>query len=47
LKYLPHLQFFYHEGADAEARLNEILDEMGLEGENPGTEDGPTEMENL
>ncbi len=36
LKYLPHLEFVYDEGADYEARLNRLLDEMGLEGEGEG-----------
>jgi len=33
LKYLPHLEFVYDAGADYEAHLNQVLDEMGLEGE--------------
>lgn len=33
LKFLPHLHFHYDPGADAGARINELLDEMGLEGE--------------
>lgn len=35
LKYLPHLDFQFDPGADAGSRINELLDEMGLEGENP------------
>lgn len=35
LKYLPHLEFLYDEGAEHSARLNQLLDQMGLEGEDP------------
>ena len=38
LKYLPHLEFFFDRGADYGERLNELLGELGLEGEpQPGT----------
>ena len=33
LKYLPHLDFVYDQGADYGERLNELLDQLGLEGE--------------
>lgn len=33
LKYLPHLTFIYDEGAEAGAQINQLLDELGLEGE--------------
>jgi ribosome-binding factor A len=33
LKYLPHLEFVYDKGADYSERLNELLDDLGLEGE--------------
>ncbi len=33
LKYLPHLTFIYDEGAEAGAYINQLLDELGLEGE--------------
>jgi ribosome-binding factor A len=33
LKYLPHLDFVYDKGADYGERLNELLDDLGLEGE--------------
>ena len=33
LKYLPHLDFIYDKGADYGERLNELLDNLGLEGE--------------
>jgi ribosome-binding factor A len=35
LKYLPHLDFRYDVGADHGERLNQLLDDLGLEGE-PG-----------
>ena len=35
LKYLPHLEFVYDTGADYGERLNQLLDELGLEGEPP------------
>jgi ribosome-binding factor A len=33
LKYLPHLEFLYDKGADYGEQLNQLLDELGLEGE--------------
>jgi ribosome-binding factor A len=33
LKYLPHLEFIYDKGADYGERLNQLLDDLGLEGE--------------
>ena len=33
LKYLPHLEFIYDTGADYGERLNQLLDDLGLEGE--------------
>jgi ribosome-binding factor A len=46
LKYLPHLEFHYDLGADYGERINDLLDEMGLEGEGaPGFND--TEEETL
>ncbi len=33
LKYLPHLEFIYDKGADYGERLNQILDDLGLEGD--------------
>jgi ribosome-binding factor A len=33
LKYLPHLEFIYDKGADYGEKLNELLDNLGLEGE--------------
>ena len=33
LKYLPHLEFIYDKGADYGERLNQLLDELGLEGD--------------
>ena len=35
LKYLPHLEFIYDKGADYGERLNQLLDDLGLEGEMP------------
>lgn len=35
LKYLPHLQFQYDLGADHGERLNQLLNDLGLEGEPP------------
>lgn len=35
LKYLPHLEFVYDKGADYGERLNQLLDDLGLEGEGP------------
>ncbi len=35
LKYLPHLEFVYDKGADYGERLNQLLDDLGLEGEPP------------
>lgn len=43
LKFLPHLHFHYDPGADAGARINELLDEMGLEGELVDTQ-APEEL---
>lgn len=40
LKYLPHLEFVYDKGADYGERLNQLLDDLGLEGE--GTVSDPT-----
>ena len=34
LKYLPHLEFIYDKGADYGERLNQLLDQLGLEGES-------------
>jgi ribosome-binding factor A len=34
LKYLPHLEFIYDKGADYSEQLNQLLDELGLEGES-------------
>jgi ribosome-binding factor A len=47
LKYLPHLDFTYDMGADYSEHLNQLLDDLGLEGEpqlgeggiNPGNGD--------
>ena len=33
LKYLPHLEFVYDKGADYGERLNQLLDDLGLEGD--------------
>jgi len=33
LKFLPHLEFIYDKGADYGERLNQLLDELGLEGD--------------
>ena len=33
LKYLPHLEFIYDKGADYGERLNQLLDDLGLEGD--------------
>lgn len=33
LKFLPHLEFIYDKGADYGEKLNQLLDELGLEGE--------------
>jgi ribosome-binding factor A len=33
LKYLPHLEFIYDKGADYGERLNQLLDDLGLDGE--------------
>jgi ribosome-binding factor A len=33
LKYLPRLDFIYDKGADYGERLNQLLDDLGLEGE--------------
>lgn len=33
LKYLPHLDFVHDDSMERGARLNKLLDEMGLEGE--------------
>ena len=42
LKYLPHLEFIYDKGADYGERLNQLLDDLGLEGEKlPGNLDEP------
>ena len=39
LKYLPHLEFLYDKGADYGERLNQLLDDLGLEGEElPGAD---------
>jgi ribosome-binding factor A len=38
LKYLPQLEFVYDEGADASARVNELLDDLGLAGDAAGGE---------
>mgnify|MGYP000061072288 CR=1 FL=1 len=35
LKYLPHLEFIYDKGADYGERLNQLLDDLGLEGDIP------------
>ena len=35
LKYLPHLEFIYDKGADYGERLNQLLDDLGLEGDVP------------
>lgn len=42
LKYLPHLDFIYDTGADYGERLNQLLDELGLEGEVPPPWENPT-----
>lgn len=34
LKYLPHLEFVYDKGADYSEQLNQLLDDLGLEGES-------------
>jgi len=34
LKFLPHLDFIYDKGADYGEKLNKLLDELGLEGED-------------
>lgn len=41
LKYLPHLEFIYDKGADYSEQLNQLLDDLGLEGDP-----GPGEPEN-
>ena len=41
LKYLPRLEFRYAVGADAGERLNQLLDQMGLEGETPAAPPDP------
>lgn len=33
IKYLPELEFIYDKGADYSERLNQLMDELGLEGE--------------
>lgn len=40
LKFLPHLEFIYDKGADYSERLNELLDDLGLEGETPPASEG-------
>jgi ribosome-binding factor A len=40
LKYLPHLEFVYDRGADYSERLNQLLDDLGLEGDSPSPEAG-------
>lgn len=35
LKYLPHLEFIYDKGADYGEKLNQLLNDLGLEGEIP------------
>ena len=40
LKYLPHLEFVYDKGADYGERLNQLLDELGLEGDLPPGQSG-------
>ena len=48
LKYLPHLEFIYDKGADYSERLNELLDDLGLEGETPpGAENRGPETESF
>jgi ribosome-binding factor A len=47
LKYLPHLEFVYDVGADYGERLNQLLDDLGLEGEppaGPDPQDDPREF---
>ncbi|NDV61166.1 30S ribosome-binding factor RbfA [Puniceicoccales bacterium CK1056] len=40
LKFLPHLEFIYDKGADYGEKLNQLLDDLGLEGETfPEPED--------
>jgi ribosome-binding factor A len=34
LKFLPHLEFIYDKGADYGEKLNQLLDDLGLEGES-------------
>ena len=42
LKFLPHLEFIYDKGADYGEKLNELLDNLGLEGEiNPMIPEDP------
>jgi ribosome-binding factor A len=41
LKYLPHLDFVYDTGADYGERLNQLLDDLGLEGEVTPAEPPP------
>jgi ribosome-binding factor A len=45
LKYLPHLEFVYDKGADYGERLNQLLDDLGLEGETPTAKDRGHESE--
>ncbi len=35
LKFLPHLDFIYDKGADYGEKLNQLLDDLGLEGDMP------------
>ncbi len=35
LKFLPHLDFIYDKGADYGEKLNQLLDDLGLEGDSP------------
>ena len=41
LKYLPHLEFIFDEAMERGARLNEILNELGLEGESNRADQSP------
>jgi ribosome-binding factor A len=42
LKFLPHLEFIYDKGADYGEKLNQLLDDLGLEGEAlPGGGESP------
>ena len=38
IKYLPHLEFIYDKGSDYGEKLNQLLDELGLDGEMPEDE---------